>query len=145
MNQARRLAAILAADVAGYSRLMGADEEGTLERLNAGRIGGFEEGEFEAGGATKEVATQICLSRPDAVQLRAQKINEPAKIRIVVQRDPLGAKANRRICNDRHRLPSQPRYRSALPGRIARYPCRHSGHRLGRRRDRLLQGAGQEC
>jgi len=31
----RRLAAILAADVAGYSRLMGADEEGTLERLEA--------------------------------------------------------------------------------------------------------------
>jgi TolB-like protein/class 3 adenylate cyclase len=29
----RRLAAILAADVAGYSRLMGADEEGTHERL----------------------------------------------------------------------------------------------------------------
>jgi hypothetical protein len=43
---------------------------------------------FEADGATKEVATQICLSRPDPVQLRAQKINEPAKIRIVVQRDP---------------------------------------------------------
>src|ERR1700730_17573889 len=35
MNQPveRRLAAILAADVAGYSRLMGADEEGTHERL----------------------------------------------------------------------------------------------------------------
>jgi adenylate cyclase len=31
----RRLAAILAADVAGYSRLMGADEEGTLDRLKA--------------------------------------------------------------------------------------------------------------
>jgi adenylate cyclase len=29
----RKLAAILAADVAGYSRLMGADEEGTLSRL----------------------------------------------------------------------------------------------------------------
>jgi class 3 adenylate cyclase len=29
----RRLAAILAADVAGYSRLMGADEEGTLAEL----------------------------------------------------------------------------------------------------------------
>ena len=28
----RRLAAILAADVAGYSRLMGADEEGTSRR-----------------------------------------------------------------------------------------------------------------
>ena len=33
----RRLVAILAADVAGYSRLMGADEEGTLERLKAHR------------------------------------------------------------------------------------------------------------
>jgi adenylate cyclase len=33
----RRLAAILAADVAGYSRLMGADEEGTLSRLKAHR------------------------------------------------------------------------------------------------------------
>jgi class 3 adenylate cyclase len=31
----RRLTAILAADVAGYSRLMGADEEGTHERLKA--------------------------------------------------------------------------------------------------------------
>jgi TolB-like protein/tetratricopeptide (TPR) repeat protein len=35
VSQTRRLAAILAADVAGYSRLMGADEEGTLERLKA--------------------------------------------------------------------------------------------------------------
>jgi adenylate cyclase len=35
MNQTRRLAAILAADVAGYSRLIGADEEGTLNRLRS--------------------------------------------------------------------------------------------------------------
>src|SRR5712675_401252 len=35
MAAARRLAAILAADVAGYSRLMGVDEEGTHERLTA--------------------------------------------------------------------------------------------------------------
>ena len=33
----RKLAAILAADVAGYSRLMGVDEEGTLARLTAHR------------------------------------------------------------------------------------------------------------
>lgn len=33
----RRLAGILAAHVAGYSRLMGIDEEGTLERLKAHR------------------------------------------------------------------------------------------------------------
>jgi adenylate cyclase len=31
----RRLAAILATDVAGYSQLMGADEEGTHEGLKA--------------------------------------------------------------------------------------------------------------
>jgi TolB-like protein/class 3 adenylate cyclase len=35
MTTTRRLAAILAADVAGYSRLMGEDEEGTHERLKA--------------------------------------------------------------------------------------------------------------
>jgi adenylate cyclase len=35
MASTRRLAAILAADVAGYSRLMGTDEEGTHERLKA--------------------------------------------------------------------------------------------------------------
>ena len=33
MMQTRRLAAILAADVVGYSRLIGVDEEGTLNRL----------------------------------------------------------------------------------------------------------------
>jgi len=37
MASTRRLAAILAADVAGYSRLMGADEEGTHERLKVHR------------------------------------------------------------------------------------------------------------
>jgi len=35
MASTRRLAAIFAADVAGYSRLMGQDEEGTHERLKA--------------------------------------------------------------------------------------------------------------
>ena len=35
MASTRRLTAILAADVAGYSRLMGADEEGTHGRLRA--------------------------------------------------------------------------------------------------------------
>jgi adenylate cyclase len=35
MSETRKLAAILAADVAGYSRLAGADEERTLARLRA--------------------------------------------------------------------------------------------------------------
>jgi adenylate cyclase len=34
----RRLSAILAADVTGYSRLMGLDEEGTLAQLKAHRL-----------------------------------------------------------------------------------------------------------
>ena len=38
MPPVRRLTTILAADVAGYSRLMGADEEGTHERLK-GHLG----------------------------------------------------------------------------------------------------------
>jgi class 3 adenylate cyclase len=33
----RRLSAILAADVAGYSQLVGADEEGTISQLKAHR------------------------------------------------------------------------------------------------------------
>ena len=39
--------------------------------------------------ARKEVAALICVRRADTVQLRAQEIDEPTKIRIVVQRDPL--------------------------------------------------------
>jgi len=39
MTAIRRLAAILAADVAGYSRLIGADEGGTLQALKAIRAG----------------------------------------------------------------------------------------------------------
>jgi class 3 adenylate cyclase len=35
MNAVRRLAAIMAADVVGYSRMIGADEEGTLVRLKS--------------------------------------------------------------------------------------------------------------
>jgi class 3 adenylate cyclase len=37
MSQTRRLAAILAADVAGFSRLMGADEAGTVQALREHR------------------------------------------------------------------------------------------------------------
>jgi adenylate cyclase len=35
MSATRKLAAILAADVAGYSRLVGLDEEGTISPLQA--------------------------------------------------------------------------------------------------------------
>jgi adenylate cyclase len=38
-REQRRLAAILALDVVGYSRLMGRDESGTLARLRGHRPG----------------------------------------------------------------------------------------------------------
>jgi adenylate cyclase len=38
----RRLSAILAADVAGYSRLVGADEEGTIGQLRDHRAALFD-------------------------------------------------------------------------------------------------------
>src|SRR5580700_9355513 len=53
-------------------------------------VGGFEEGEFEGDGPLEKVSAQILLPGADAVQLRAQEIDEAAKPRIVVQRDPLG-------------------------------------------------------
>ncbi len=46
----RRLAAILAADVVGYSRLMGADEEGTLSRLKTLRRELFDPKTKQHGG-----------------------------------------------------------------------------------------------
>jgi hypothetical protein len=49
----RRLAAILAADVVGYSRLMGGDEEATLATLNAYPLAESKQSEMGA----KEVFT----------------------------------------------------------------------------------------
>ena len=46
-------------------------------------IGGFEEGKFEDDSPTEEVAAQIRLRGADPVQLRAQEIDEAAKIGIV--------------------------------------------------------------
>ena len=37
VREPRRLVAVMAADIAGYSRLMGADEDGTLRALNSCR------------------------------------------------------------------------------------------------------------
>jgi adenylate cyclase len=50
MSGTRRLAAILAADVAGYSRLMAADEAGTLARLRSLRAEVIDSGISKLGG-----------------------------------------------------------------------------------------------
>ncbi len=48
----RRLTTILAADVVGYSRLMGADEAGTLAVLNGHRVELFNPKAAQYGGRT---------------------------------------------------------------------------------------------
>jgi hypothetical protein len=53
-------------------------------------VGGFEKGEFEGDSPSEKVAAQIRLRGADPIQLRAEETDEVAKIRIVVEHDPLG-------------------------------------------------------
>jgi adenylate cyclase len=69
MSQTRRLAAILAADVAGYLRLMGVDEEGTHERLKAHRRELMEPEIAENKGRTvKTTGDGILVEFPSVVE-----------------------------------------------------------------------------
>jgi len=61
----RKLAAILAADVAGYSRLMGSDEEGTHERLT--KAGVISLLMFLLFAAMPTLVTRIGCSRVGAI------------------------------------------------------------------------------
>ena len=64
----RRLAAIVSADVAGYSRLMGVDEEGTLAALKAHRHA-MDPVVFSHGGhIVKTTGDGVLLDFPSAVQ-----------------------------------------------------------------------------
>jgi adenylate cyclase len=69
----RRLAAILAVDVAGYSRLMGADEEGTLDALHAVRR--------ELGDPKIELQDQVASSVAGAIKpkLRQSEIERASR------------------------------------------------------------------
>jgi class 3 adenylate cyclase len=61
----RRLVAILAADVSGYSRLMGVDEEGTLARLKAHRRELINPKVQEYGGHVVKLTGDGILINPD--------------------------------------------------------------------------------
>ena len=64
----RRLAAIVAADVVGYSRLMGEDDQGTLQRLKALRSELFDPKVAEHGGRIfKTTGDGILIEFPSAV------------------------------------------------------------------------------
>ena len=76
----RRLAAILAADVAGYSRLMGADEEGTLAELKAIR-------RELADPKIKEHRGRIVKTTGDGLLLEFASVVDAVRCAVEVQRD----------------------------------------------------------
>ena len=67
-RQQRRLAAILAADVAGYSRLMAVDEAGTLARLKQLQAEVIEPAVFQFNGrlvgSAGDLVSGSCSSSP---------------------------------------------------------------------------------
>src|ERR1700746_273820 len=80
MSQTRRLAAILAADVAGYSRLMGEDEEGTLAALKAIR-------REVADPKIKEHHGRIVKTTGDGLLLEFASVVDAVRCAVEVQRE----------------------------------------------------------
>ena len=80
MSQTRRLAAILAADVAGYSRLMGEDEEGTLAGLKAIR-------RELADPKIKEHHGRIVKTTGDGLLLEFASVVDAVRCAVEVQRE----------------------------------------------------------
>jgi adenylate cyclase len=80
VTQTRRLAAILAADVAGYSRLMGADEEGTLAALKALR-------REVADPKIKEHRGRIVKTTGDGLLLEFASVVDAVRCAVEVQRE----------------------------------------------------------
>lgn len=67
-REQRKLAAILAADVVGYSRLMGRDESGTLARLRVHRVERLEPALARNGGRLVKLLSDGALAEfPSAV------------------------------------------------------------------------------
>ncbi|MCK1275354.1 adenylate/guanylate cyclase domain-containing protein [Bradyrhizobium sp. 61] len=82
----RRLAAILAADVAGYSRLMGADEEGTLSSLKAHRR--------ILDPKIKEHHGRIFKTTGDGMLVEFPSVVDAVKCAVEIQRRMAGRNAN---------------------------------------------------
>src|SRR6202030_4016734 len=88
----RRLAAILAADVAGYSRLMGTDEEGTLARLKALR-------RELADPKIKEHRGRIVKTTGDGLLIEFASVVDAVRCAVEVQREM--AERNADVPSDR--------------------------------------------
>src|SRR5437762_4918761 len=90
----RRLAAILAADAAGYSRLVGEDEEGTLERLKVLR-------RTVADPRVKEHRGRVVRTMGDGLLVEFASVVDAVRCAVDVQREMTlrntGVPADRRI------------------------------------------------
>ena len=110
----RRLTAILAADVAGYSRLMGADEEGTLAALKTLR-------REVVDPKIKEHRGRIVKTTGDGVLVEFASVVDAVRCAVDIQREMalrnVGTPDARRI-----ELPSSTtrRRRASMPGAT---PC----------------------
>jgi adenylate cyclase len=87
MTATRRLAAILAADVAGYSRLMGEDEEGTLAALKAIR-------RELADPKIKEHHGRIVKTTGDGLLVEFASVVDAVRCAVEVQREMAEGNAN---------------------------------------------------
>ena len=93
----RRLAAILVADVAGYSRLMGVDEEGTLATLKAIR-------RELVDPKVKEHRGRIVKTTGDGLLIEFASVVDAVRCAVEVQRGDGGAK-RRCAARSPHRVP----------------------------------------
>jgi hypothetical protein len=137
MSRTRRLAAILAADVARYSRLMGAHEEGTHERLKAHLSELVEPKIGEHRGRTVK-------NTGDGLLVEFRSVVDAVRCVAEVQRHACAKRRNRsRSCCRRRRRSARrepwPRPRSALgvessvrwpPTRVHVIVVRHSFRRV---------------
>jgi class 3 adenylate cyclase len=94
----RRLTTIVSADVAGYSRLMGADESGTLRRLNAHRAELVDPLIDKYGGRIVKTtgdglllefpsvvaAVECCIAAQEGMAERNAGVDSPIRLRIGV-------------------------------------------------------------
>ena len=120
MSQTRRLAAILAADVAGYSRLMGEDEEGTLAALKAIR-------RELADPKIKEHRGRIVKTTGDGLLLEFASVVDAVRCAVDVQREMAERNAdvppNRRIELRMGISPIAPRRQRAGRSKTRRWRC----------------------
>ena len=97
MSETRKIAAILVADVVGYSRLAGADEEGTLARLRALRSDVIEP-------ITAERHGRVVKRTGDGSIIEFRSVVDAVRCAVGVQNGMVELNAGRAV-REAHRIP----------------------------------------